>query len=190
MKKLIALGLSLWMSATLASTAQAANMCSGTGHVPMDHGVPWPWGREIHIALKDVQGVWGTTTNQCSNWFFFNVQNDNNGGKIVVIEQYDPDACVVISKGVGYQNDRYIYAQMVNQTTGKSYNLTVHAFNSSDVVTSAYSHQASSGGKGFDKSADTSVMMALSLFPIGQSDDRSAYEIERIQLANAPVCRQ
>jgi|GEM_PF-2786029 len=166
------------------SSAFAANLCGGTARTPNEPGLPWPWGREITINLRDLEGFWQVPSGTCQNWFSFQVKGSPGGESVILIQQFDPTTCRVVATGVGYQGDRTITAQMV-KPGGSAYNLTVHAFNESDLAAATLRR----GGHRQSAPLAEDVVMALSLFPTGRSDDRSAYQIQRIDVASESVCR-
>ncbi len=164
----------------ISLVSQAYDICDGAS---IEDWRPWPWGSEVSVPWKNISGVWRVVDGSCENLFMFKVKVDQNGEKIVVITQYDPNSCKVITRGLGYEADRYIYAQMINR--GQSYNLTIHAFNQSDLSSSEARlakpslHLNDPGGK---------VVLALTLSPVGQWGNRSTFEIERVRATSAMVC--
>jgi len=165
--------------AGIFAQAGSSNLCS---QMTIQDGRPWPWGSEINMPWKNLSGVWEVSDGNCENLFLFKVGSDANGDKVVSITQYDPKSCKVIAQGLGYEENKYIYAQMARH--GKSYNLTIHAFNPSSVNGSDRfakgSLRMTMGNSGF--------VMALTLSPVGEWDMKSAFEITKASSSESMVC--
>lgn len=175
-----------WILTLLISLAAPASglLCWGSDNYSIKggDGRPWPWGSEVQIPWHNIQGVWKATGGSCTDEFIFKTKTDQNGEKMVQITQYDPVSCKVVARGLGYETNRYIYAQMVHQ--GRSYNLTIHAFSEQDVddykTDSRSLRSSESSGK---------VVVALTLFPLGKWEQRAAFEIVKVDPSTSMICK-
>jgi hypothetical protein len=175
--------------------AHAGNLCQQAADPtePNDWR-PWPWGQEIQIPWRGLQGVWETSGGECENLFLFKVKSNQNGEKLVQIVQYDPQSCRIVAQGLGYESGRYVNAQMVRQ--GQTYNLTIHAFNGT-VMTESQNNDQQSPNMSVMNSSDITkgsrlsgrFVLALTLSPVGKWDDKSAFEISKVSNVTSMICR-
>ena len=174
---------SLFLGLAFSVSALGVNLCGGEEKISGGDGRPWPWGNEVQFDWKNLQGLWQTTTSDCNSFFVFEIvkdPSDANGDLIVKITQYDPNSCTIVSRGIGYLRDRYLYAQMNRK--GQGYNLTVHAFKEADMLVSksiSPLHSATTNGK---------VALALALFPVGKWSQRASYEIKKLDSVARMAC--
>jgi hypothetical protein len=142
---------------------------------------PFPFGKEIKFPWKMLPGTWSVEDSSTDNVFNFKVSTNSKGDKEVQIMLVNPNYCYVIAQGKGVLNGKYISAQMVSN--GKTFNLTVHAFNSADVTGTNINTNLRSSGTS-DK-----VVMALTIYKVGDMEHRSSYEITKIGALTDSVCR-
>jgi hypothetical protein len=152
---------------------------------PLDHGLPWPWALAVNVPLKDLRGVWTVVGVNKADYFVFDVRSSKDGGSFINITSYDPYTCTVRGHGVGYQNDRYIYGQIVS-TKGQSYSLSVYAFNKSDVISQLQADNSTKARQLLDAGLDD-LVMAMAMAPVNSTADHKAYEIRRVS-TDAQVC--
>jgi hypothetical protein len=172
----------------VGSFAHGWDLCKQDADFTTNDWRPWPWGQEIQIPWRNLQGVWETSGGECENLFLFKVKTNQNGEKLVQIVQYDPMTCLTVAQGLGYESGRYINAQMVRQ--GRSYNLTIHAFNGA-VMSTGPTPTPADPDKGSLRSDEPGgkFVLALTLSPVGQWDDKSAFEISKVSNITTMVCR-
>ena len=145
---------------------------------------PWPFGKEIKFPWKTIPGTWLVEDGTGNNLFNFKINTNSNGEKEIEIILLKSDYCETVAQGKGVLNGKFITAQMLS--SGRAFNLTIHAFNSSDVSgenLEQKNKRALRSGLTSDK-----VVMALTIFPIGNPDQRSAFEITKVAPAGAPAC--
>lgn len=117
----------------LGSASFAAPRCEiDRDHVTGGGDTPWPWGNEIRIPYSKVTGVWMTTSGDCRTDFIFKPSKPNaRGERVTQITQYDPDACEIVSQGLGFEVGNVIRARMIG--TKGAFDMSIHAFNENDV---------------------------------------------------------
>jgi hypothetical protein len=150
---------------------------------------PFPFGKEIKFPWKSLPGTWQVAGFTSESLFGFKINTNASGDKDVDINLVlRSNPCTAIAHGKGVLNGKFITAQMVSE--GRAFNLTIHAFNSSDVsgvnVNQGDTYNTSPLRSG---TTNDKVVMALTVFPIGEPDQRSAFEISRIAYFKTPVCR-
>jgi len=152
-------------------------------------GIPWPWALAVNIPIRDLRGVWTILDGTSTNIFVFDTHASKTGSSYMNIESYDPQTCQLLGKGIGYQTDRYIYGQIVS-TSGQTVNLSVYAFNRSDVANEIQESSPRDQLGPVDSSSGNFVM-AMSMSPLQENETRRpAYEIRRISAQTSQVCRQ
>jgi len=168
----------------ISISGMAVNYCGGS--IKGGDGRPWPWGEEVRLPWKVVQGVWQTVSGDCRNQFIFKVTNI--GGETVVrITQYDPYSCKVVGTGAGYLDDRVIVAQMTQ--SGITYNMSIHGFNESDLLDGEDGYKNANGVGLQTLKTNGRVLKVINLFPVGKWHDRSTYEIAKIDTATVMICQ-
>ena len=180
-------GLFLGVCLLTSSLSSAAGMCSRTSEFHANNGgLPWPWALALEISLRDVEGTWATPDGECKDLFSFKVTTDQAGDQIVAITQYNPSTCRAIATGVGYQNGKSIFGQL-SSGSGKAYDITIRAFSEDDVERAAEARIRR--GTGGPSGVGGNVVMAMSLFPVGQSDEQSADLISRVDASTNSACQ-
>jgi hypothetical protein len=158
------------------SALAGVNYCGGS--IKGGDGRPWPWGSETKFPWKSISGAWQTISGDCRNQFVFKV-NETARGKVMQIWQYDPYACKIVGSGVGFYNGRYVTAQM--NRAGITYNMTIHAFDSTDIeyMNYPFAPQSSTQGR---------LVTVISLFPVNMWNDRSTYQVVKVEPTTNMVC--
>ena len=151
---------------------------------PLD-GRPWPFGNEVNVPWKVLNGVWKVIDGSCENYFVFKFKIDQSGQRIITVVQYDPISCLSVARGAGIEQDRVIDAQMTD-INNQSYFLTLHAFAAAD-VTPPNGNMSLQRFNIFDPE-DLVIVLALS--PVGHwGDHQTAYELERVSFTPTLVCQ-
>lgn len=147
---------------------------------------PWPWGSEIRLPWTRVHGLWQSLSGDCRTLFLFKVGKPNSRGeRIIKVVQYDPVACQVISSGVGYENNKVIYASMVGKNG--NFDLTVRAFAETDINPAA-NHDQYTTIPNVGKSQEPVVV--IHMYPKGQWEARIDYEVRKLQNTTEMVCQK
>lgn len=195
------LGLLLVCSASASQTALASlsdRTCVANGQKIQDGYFPFPFSSEIEFPWRRIQGTWSISDSDCATRFVFTRSRERGAGEsgsVLRIVQYDPASCTILARGLGTESPdspRVIRATMTG--SGRTYSMTVRAFNESDVrdgrLTSESAGQSSASGiepHQVEAQAAKSVVV-VSLFPRGQWKRQVSFAVTK--LANEPgmVC--
>lgn len=144
---------------------------------------PFPWGAEVPIGVSALEGIWVPTSFECGTYFSFHVTSLNSGRtRYVNIKQFDPLTCTEVAKGVGYELDRVFYVSMVSNT-GKSFDLTVRAFDEKDL-----NHLDSSVGQIEHPISRTRPLIVATLYPRREWSKRISYPLVKIDNKTSYQC--
>jgi hypothetical protein len=137
---------------------------------------PFPWGKEISIGHSALQGVWAPTSITCGTYFVFELTKSNSiNQRIVEVKQFDPETCDILSSGIGYESDRIFYVSMVGKT-GRSFDLTVRAFNRKDLKSEA----DMGGGDQIDFHFSRRPFVVATLYPRQKWSRRISYPLAKV----------
>lgn len=90
--------------------------------------VPWPWGAEAPFPWTFVQGTWLAENETVRTYFTFRVIRSKSGINQLEVQEVNPSNCEVIARGVGYEQNRVVRAQMVSFNGGAVYRLSLRSF--------------------------------------------------------------
>lgn len=138
---------------------------------------PWPWGRESRFPWLAIQGVWVPVDGDCNSLFVFKTKSVQGENRIVQIVQYDPTTCERLAWGAGVESEQILRASMVNKD-GKSFDLTIRAFDESTVSTGALSTLPSA----------LRNIVVLSMYPKGDWERRMSYQMQKVTDVPVMLC--
>ncbi len=124
--------LSVFIWGAVSGAASAISTPQAISDIAYDHPVPWPWGYEQPFPWTDIQGIWQVTDGDFFSYFAMKVVRiKSTGERQLLVRQIDARTCDTIAKGVGYEMDRVVRAQMTT-LQGGAYRLALHAFSTQD----------------------------------------------------------
>lgn len=97
----------------------------------------FPWGKEVPFPWSKIQGIYRGYEKTGETFYFFNVRVQNENQRILEIWQID-SKCRWTARGAGFEYNKVVRAVVANQA-GKSFELTVQAFNAKDIYPSTKS---------------------------------------------------
>ena len=160
-----------------ASVAGACVPYSG-GTILRDPGDAFPWGSELPFPWRGIQGTWQTEIDGCTYYFTFKTVKSSAGENRLKVIQYDPATCDPISEeGVGIEGDRVVNA-VIKDKHHHAFELTVHAFNRSDLKTNNTVSFASS-----------KTVYVMNISPLGDREHLTSHELEKLSPDPKGVCK-
>ena len=117
----------------MGATAQAASL-QDEHILPTsgDRWTPWPWSSSMPFPWSDVEGSWRVSQGEFVSYFALRIiQPRSPATPQLVVRQYDGDTCKLLSKGVGLERNKRIYAQMTSRG-GTIYRVHFTAFDEKD----------------------------------------------------------
>lgn len=97
-----------------------------------DDPIPWPWGMEMPFPWSFVQGVWLVEQSGFKAYFAFRIVKSKEGLRQLEVRQVDPQNCLLLAQGVGFEANRIVRAQMTARN-GVSYRVTLRSFNEKSI---------------------------------------------------------
>lgn len=97
-----------------------------------DNTIPWPWGYEAPFPWTFVQGVWLAEHGEFRSYFQFRVVSEKNGLQQLDVQQVDPQTCEPLARGVGFEQNKIVRAQMTS-STGAVYRVALRSFHERSV---------------------------------------------------------
>jgi len=98
-----------------------------------DHTIPWPWGAEMPFPWTFVQGIWLAENDTFKSYFTFRVVRSKPGSiNQLEVQEVDPATCEIIARGVGFEENRVVRAQMIARH-GNVYRLALRSFSTQSI---------------------------------------------------------
>jgi hypothetical protein len=118
----------LFLFSTTAFASEPAPQCRSIDKLELlrGGGDVWPWGEEMPFPWRGIKGVWMAEIEGCPTYFTFTALKMQSGAHQLQVRQYDPVTCKLISRGVGYEQDRYVKAVLVGKKG--TFDIAVHVF--------------------------------------------------------------
>jgi hypothetical protein len=138
-------------------------------------GDVWPWGEEMPFPWKGIQGVWMAEIDGCSSYFTFTTLKMDSGINQLRVKQFDMETCKLISRGVGYEQDRYVKAVLTGRRG--TFDITVHVFRNTP--------SKSSPRQDYFESKTATV---LSLGDFSENNEPKSYQLYKVATDPESIC--